>query len=83
MGKKSARKSILTIAAIVAAVVGAAVAVGVFLKKKATTIGEQLDYDGSIYYEDDDYCQEEEAEEQPAEPAESSQESAPSEPEEE
>ena len=48
MGKKSARKSILTIAAIVAAVVGAAVAVGVFLKKKAKTIGEQLDYDGSI-----------------------------------
>ena len=59
MEKKCGRKSLLAIVAILAAVVGAAVAIGVFLKKKAKSIGDQLDYDGSLYYEDDDYFDEE------------------------
>ncbi len=41
--------------AIVTAIVGVAVAVGTYLKKKADAIGENLDFDDDIYCEDDDY----------------------------
>lgn len=54
MKKNGGKKSVVTILAILAAIVGAAVAVYTFLKKKANDIGKQLDYDGSIYYEDED-----------------------------
>lgn len=52
--KSSGKKTAITIIAVLAAVIGAAVAVYAFLRKKAEAIGRQLDYDGSIYYEDDD-----------------------------
>ena len=38
-----------------AAIVGGqAVAVAAFFKKKAKAIGDQLDYDASVYYDDED-----------------------------
>ncbi len=48
------RKGWIAVAAAVAAVVGAAVAVATFFKKKAKAIGDQLDYDASVYYDDED-----------------------------
>ena len=51
---KNKKKSVITIVAILTAVVGVAVAVGAFLKRKAKDLGEKLDYDGSLYYEDDE-----------------------------
>lgn len=58
MKTNSKKKSVVTILAILAAVVGAAVAVYTYLKKKAGDIGKQLDYDGNVYYEDDDDVEE-------------------------
>ena len=48
MAKQKKKKSIIAVLAILTAVVGAIVAIGTFLKKKAKKIGEQLDYDGSL-----------------------------------
>lgn len=62
MAKKNKKRSVIAMIAVLAAVVGAAVALGAFLKKKAAKLGEQLDYDGSLYYEDDDYADEDEDE---------------------
>lgn len=76
MSKKGKKRSMIATLAVFTAVVGAGVAIGAFLKKRAKTIGEQLDYDGSLYYEDDDYLDEDDVEnncpEEPEETAESS-----------
>ncbi len=48
------KKIIIAIAAGAAAVVGAAVAVAAFFRKKAKSISNQLDYDASVYYDDED-----------------------------
>ena len=47
MNKK--RKGWIVLAAAVAAVVGAVVAIAAFFRRKAKTIGDQLDYDASVY----------------------------------
>lgn len=52
MNKK--RKGWIVLAAAVAAVVGAVVAIAAFFRRKAKTIGDQLDYDASVYYDDED-----------------------------
>lgn len=52
--KEKKGKVIVTTIAVITAIVGAAVAVAVYLKKKAEAIGEKLDFDGNIYFEDDD-----------------------------
>ena len=52
---KNKKKSVITLIAVLTAIIGAAVAVGAFLKRKARDIGDKLDYDGSLYYEDDDF----------------------------
>lgn len=51
---KKKRKVWIAVAAALAAIVGAAVAVAAFFKKKAKAIGDQLDYDTSVYYDDED-----------------------------
>ena len=51
---KKKRKVWIAVAAALAAIVGAAVAVAAFFKKKAKAIGDQLDYDASVYYDDED-----------------------------
>lgn len=61
MAKRN-KKSWVAVLAIFTAIVGAAVAVAMFLKKKTKKFGEEMDYDGSIYYEDDDYLDEDEYE---------------------
>ena len=48
------KKSIVAIVAVLTAVIGALVAIGAYLKRKARDLGDTLDYDGSIYFEDDD-----------------------------
>lgn len=48
------RKGWIAAAAVLAAVVGAVVAVAAFFKRKAKVIGDQLDYDASVYYDDED-----------------------------
>lgn len=52
---KNKKKSVITLIAVLTAIIGAAVAVGAFLKRKARDISDKLDYDGSLYYEDDDF----------------------------
>lgn len=52
--KKSKAPVVVTIA-IITAVVGAAVAVYAYLKKKAEIIGEDLDFDADAFAEDDFY----------------------------
>ncbi|MEG0691787.1 MAG: hypothetical protein RR444_01770 [Oscillospiraceae bacterium] len=52
---KNRKKAIITIVAVLTAIIGVAVAVGAYLKRKAEDISEKLDYDGDLYYEDDDY----------------------------
>ena len=54
MYMKKKKRSWITVIAVFTAIIGAAVAVGTFLKKKAKTIGEQLDYEDSLYYDDED-----------------------------
>ena len=51
---KKKRKVWIAVAAALAAIVGAAVAVAALFKKKAKAIGDQLDYDASVYYDDED-----------------------------
>ena len=51
---KKKRKVWIAVAAALAAIVGAAVAVAAFFKKKAKAIGDQPDYDASVYYDDED-----------------------------
>ncbi len=51
MNKKS---NWIKIAAILAGIAGVAVAVGVFLKKKSEKISEELDFDNSTYFDDED-----------------------------
>ena len=50
---KKKRKVWIAVAAVLAAIVGAAVAIAAFFKKKAKAIGDQLDYDASVYYDDE------------------------------
>lgn len=47
------KKKVITLVAVLTAIIGAAVAIGAFLKRNAKVIGEKLDYDGNLYYEDD------------------------------
>lgn len=47
------RKKMITLVAVITAIIGAAVAVGTFLKRNAKSLSEKLDYDGRLYYEDD------------------------------
>jgi hypothetical protein len=49
MKKKSPWKAI----AIITAIVGAVVAVASYLKRKSQKISEELDFDNSMYFEDD------------------------------
>ena len=51
---KKKKRSWITVIAVFTAIVGAVVAVGAFLKKKAKTLGEQLDYEDGLYYDDED-----------------------------
>ena len=60
---KNKKKCFVWFFALLAAIVGAAVAVGAYLKKKAEKIGENLDYDGDIYFEDDDYYDDDDSDE--------------------
>lgn len=53
--KNKSKKSFVWFFAFLAALVGVVVAIGTYLKKKAAVISENLDYDGEIYDEDDDY----------------------------
>ena len=48
------KKKLITLVAVITAIIGATVALAALLKRKAKDIGEKLDYDGSLYYEDDD-----------------------------
>lgn len=56
---KNKKKSIIATIAVITAIIGVVVAVGAYLKKKAEDISEKLDFDGDLYYEDDDYFDEE------------------------
>lgn len=53
--KKKNKKWIIAILAIVTAIVGATVAIGAYLKKKAEVIGETLDYDADFYDDEDEF----------------------------
>lgn len=55
VGMKKNKKWIITLVAIATALVGAAVAIGAYLKKKAAAISEDLDFDADFYDEDDDF----------------------------
>lgn len=55
---KNKKRSVIATIAVLTAVVGVIVAVGAYLKKKAVDISEKLDFDGDLYYEDEDYFDE-------------------------
>lgn len=75
MKQKSNKKWVIALIAILTAIVGVAVAVGAYLKKKAAVIGENLDFDADFYDEDDDFYDEsEEYNDIPVETEEESQE---------
>ncbi len=57
--KNKKRTVIITLIAVITAFVGVAVTVGAYLKRKAEDISEKLDFDGDLYYEDEDYFDEE------------------------
>lgn len=59
MKKRRNKKWIIVLIAIVTAIVGALVAVGAYLKKKASALGETLDYDADFYDDEDDFYDEE------------------------
>ena len=48
------KKSVIVLVAVFTTIVGAVLAVGAYLKRKARDLGDTLDYDGSIYFEDDE-----------------------------
>lgn len=63
------KKSTWKIIAIVTAIVGALVAIAGYLKAKSKKISDELDFDNSMFFEDDpsmEYDDEEEEEEAPA-----------------
>lgn len=49
------------IIAIVAAVIGALVAVAMFFKRKADELSKDLDFNGDLLFEDDDYLDDDDA----------------------
>lgn len=51
---KKNKKGLVAFLAILTAVVGIAVAIGAYLKKKAEAIGEDLDFD-TDFYDDDEF----------------------------
>lgn len=53
--KKSSSKGIFKAIAICAAIAGGLVAVGIFLKRRAEMLNHDLDFDGDLYFEDDEY----------------------------
>ena len=70
------KKSTWKIIAVITAIVGALVAVAGYLKVKSKKLSDELDFDDSMFFEDDptmeydeDDAGEEEAEEEPAEAA--------------
>lgn len=66
---RSNRKYFIALIAGITAAVGVIVAIGVYLKKKASIIGEQLDFDPDMYDDEDYFDAEENLEEEPVEPA--------------
>lgn len=50
---KNKKKVWITVTAVVAAVIGAVVAVAAFMKKKADAISEKLDYNEADLYDDE------------------------------
>ena len=48
------KKTWIAVLAVFTAVIGAVVAVGAFLKRKAKSLGDQLDYDGDLYLEEEE-----------------------------
>lgn len=59
MKKRKNKKWIIVLIAVATAIVGALVAVGAYLKKKASALGETLDYDADFYDDEDDFYDEE------------------------
>lgn len=53
--KKNSKKWVVAVIAILTAIVGAFIAIGTYLKKKAEVVGENLDYDADFYDEEADY----------------------------
>lgn len=51
---KNKKSSLFAKIAIFTAIISAIIAVGVYLKKKAEDISEKLDFDGNLYYDDED-----------------------------
>jgi len=51
---KKNRRGLVAFLAILTAVIGIAVAIGAYLKKKAEAIGEDLDFDAD-FYDDDEF----------------------------
>ncbi|MFZ2537627.1 MAG: hypothetical protein WAX04_01845 [Oscillospiraceae bacterium] len=56
---RNKKRMVITIIAVATAIVGVAVAIGAYLKRKADDISEKLDFDGDLYYEDEDYFDDE------------------------
>lgn len=56
---KNKKRAVITFIAVLTAIVGVGVAVGAYLKRKAEDISEKLDFDGDLYYEDEDYFDDE------------------------
>lgn len=54
MKKNNKKFNLIAIIAILTTITGVIVAVFAYLKKKANSINEKLDFDGDIYFEDDD-----------------------------
>lgn len=52
---KSKAKWIIGFLAVVTLLVGAALAIGAYLKKNAAFLSETLDYDDDLFFEDDEY----------------------------
>lgn len=48
------KKTWIAVLAVITAIIGALVAVGAFLKRKAKALGDQLDYDGDLYLEEEE-----------------------------
>lgn len=48
-------KTLVKILAALAVVAGGVVAAVAFVRRKAKKLGEELDYDGDLYFSDDDY----------------------------
>lgn len=67
---KNNKKTVITFVAVITAIIGVAVAVGAYLKRKAQDISEKLDFDGDLYYEDEDYYDDEVIEDESIDPEE-------------